>query len=113
MQQRRCNDEQHIGPRYLPVSEFHKMGFKNGRQRYNTRCKDCVNRISREKYAEGKRANRWPPEKKRAYSRARSRALTKLAKLVPELYGNVLEEELAKETDYNFSDRGQWQRKLY
>ena len=97
-EQRRCNHPDHEGKRYLPVSKFHKQGRKGGRQRYRGVCKDCANRDYRKLYHEGKRQD-W--RHKQAYIRARSRALTRLSKLVPELYDMCLREELAKEPDFN------------
>jgi chromosome condensin MukBEF MukE localization factor len=97
MRKRNCTDEEHEGPRYLTVDKFHKKGVRNGRQFYDEKCKKCRNRRLRKLYAEEKRSGGWDPDKKRAYSRARSRALTRLAKLVPELYDHVLQEELSKE----------------
>ena len=97
---RNCTDDQHEGPRYMPLKNFHKKGRRNGRQFYDEKCKKCRNRILRAQYAEEKRSGGWTPEKKRAYLRARSRANTKIRKLVPELYDQVLKEELEKEPDY-------------
>ncbi|MCA1806357.1 MAG: hypothetical protein LC687_00550 [Actinobacteria bacterium] len=113
MTKRRCNAPDHIGPRYLPVEEFHKQGKRGGKQQYNPRCKACKNRQYRELYAENKREQAWPDDKKRAYSRARSRALTKLARSVPELYATILQEELDREKSFDFSGRGLVNRKLY
>ncbi len=108
---KRCNDPDHEGDRYLPVTEFHKQGKRNNKQSYSSKCKVCKNRYSRYLYSIDKKGS-WPPDKKRAYSRARSRALSKLAKLTPELYGQVLEEELLKEP-HDFSSRGKTYPKRY
>lgn len=94
---RRCNGENHEGPRYLPAKNFHKQGVRNGRQYYSSLCKTCKNAKLREQYHEGVRGRGKDPERKKAYLRARSKALTRLTKLVPELYERVLNEELAKE----------------
>ena len=95
---RRCNHPDHKGPRYLPVERFHKQGKRNGRQMYRAICKDCANAQYREQYHKGERQE-W--KHKASYIRARSRALTRLSKLVPELYEMCLKEELAKEPDFN------------
>ncbi|MCA1806853.1 MAG: hypothetical protein LC687_03170 [Actinobacteria bacterium] len=106
MDKRPCTDERHEGPKYLPVSKFHKKGVRMGRQFYDQRCKVCKNRFLREQYKNNERSGGWPPEKKRAYSRARSRALTRLAKLTPELYGRVLDEELSQEPEFSQEKHG-------
>jgi hypothetical protein len=96
---RKCNHPEHEGPSYLPVEAFHRKGYRKGRQQYSTRCKVCVNRDYRKEYWEtGKTRNDW--KYKKAYIRARSKALTRLSKLVPELYEKCLHEELMKEPDY-------------
>jgi hypothetical protein len=92
---RRCNHPDHVGKRYLPITEFHKQGIKHGKQYYKTHCKECCNKQYRRMYAEKKRNNNWTGRK--PYIRARSRALTRLSKLVPELYMKVLKEELVEE----------------
>lgn len=41
--------------RELPISEYHKNGFDSqGRQKYRGYCKDCANRIERERYQKKK-----------------------------------------------------------
>lgn len=109
---KRCNHPDHEGPRYLPVTYFHKQGRRKGKQAYSTKCKDCKNRIMRDLYHQGKKGD-WERDKKRAYSRARSKALSRLAKVCPELYGQLLDEELAKETEHDFSSRGTIYPKRY
>lgn len=99
-QKRRCNHPDHEGPRFLPVEEFHRAGYRKGRLNYATRCKKCVNRDNRKKYHEGKRSGGWTIEKKRAYIRARSRAATRITRLYPELYQTIMEEELRKEWEF-------------
>lgn len=113
MTKKRCNDPEHVGPRYLPVDKFHKQGRRNGKQQYNSKCKDCKNRYYRQKYAEDKRGQVWPDAKKKAYSRARSRALTKLARVFPDVYATLLQEELDREEEFDFSERGLVRNKLY
>jgi len=112
MLHKRCNDPNHEGPRYLPISHFHKQGRRNNKQAYSSKCKDCKNRAMRHLYRQGNK-RQWEVEKKRAYSRARSKALSRLAKLTPELYGQLLDEELSKETDHDFSTRGLINQKRY
>lgn len=113
MIKKRCNSPEHEGARYLPITEFHKQGIRYGKQQYSNYCKECKNRHYRKLYAENKRDQAWPDEKKRAYSRARSRALTKLSRAVPELYATLLQEELDREEGFNFSERGRVRNKLY
>lgn len=110
---KRCIDEEHEGPRYLPVTEFHKQGKRRGKQNYNSRCKHCKNKKYREQYEEGKRRSAQTEiGKRKAYSRARSRALTRLSYMVPELYATVLSEELAKE-DAEFKGVGRAANSLH
>lgn len=99
-QKRNCTDPDHEGSKFLPVSSFHKKGRRNGRQLYDEKCKKCRNKRLREEYSVNKRSGGWDPEKKRAYSRARSRALTRLSKAVPEAYEFLLLEELRKEPPF-------------
>lgn len=100
MKHRRCIDQDHEGPRYLPLTEFHKKGYRHGKQHHEARCRDCTNRRLRAEYAVTGASGGWNPEKKKAYLRARSRAFTRLSKLVPELYQMVLNEELSKEAEF-------------
>lgn len=96
---KRCIDEAHEGPRYLPVTEFHKQGKRRGKQSYNSRCKACKNRQYRQQYAQKNDGYSTEQEikKRKAYSRARSRAMTRLSYMVPELYATILSEELERE----------------
>ena len=94
---KRCGHPDHVGKRYLTIDNFHKQGRKGGRQRYKGICKVCANKQYRKDYHEGRR-NDW--KHKQAYIRARSRAMTRLSKLVPELYDMCLREELAKEPEF-------------
>ena len=42
--------------RELPLENFHKNGFdKNGNQKYRGYCKDCANKIERERYQKKKK----------------------------------------------------------
>jgi hypothetical protein len=100
MDHRRCINPEHEGPRYLPLTEFHKKGRRRGKQNYEHHCKTCTNRRLRAEYAVTGASGGWSPEKKRAYLRARSRAFTRLSKLVPELYQMALTEELSKEAEF-------------
>lgn len=97
---KKCKAEEHEGERWLPLEQFHKMGRRQGRQQYKGICKDCANARYRKQYHETNGAlprngNNW--QYKNQYIRARSRALTRLSKLVPELYEMCLREELEKE----------------
>lgn len=74
-------------------SEFYTAGTRRGVQQWGSRCKECDKAIKRARWHEGN--HKW--QHKQEYARARSRALTKLKRLVPELYEMCLEEELAKE----------------
>ena len=112
MTNKRCNDPDHKGPRYLPVDQFHKQGIRYGQQQYASKCKVCKNKVSRRRYYENNEKRDWDSEKKRAYSRARSRALSRLAKMTPELYGQLLMEELDRE-EIDFSKRGHIYRRMY
>lgn len=82
---------------WKPLSQFHKQGIKGNKQQYASKCKPCKNAEYREKYhTEGRNGgNEW--KYKKQYVRARSRALTRLSNLVPELYEMCLKEELEKE----------------
>ena len=79
------------------VTEFHKRGRRNGKQQWDGHCKICRNAFYREKYRnrDPGRTKQW--DHHNAYLRARSRAFTRLTKLVPELYERVLLEECKKE----------------
>lgn len=98
--QKRCNHPNHEGPRYLPVASFHKQGRRHGKQQYRSTCKVCANREYRAKYAEGKRKNGWQDERQ-AYSRARSRAVTRLLHMYPGIYEILINEELQKEPGWH------------
>lgn len=77
------------------ATNFYTAGKnKDGSPKYASKCKGCSRDVQRERYHEGKYKN-WTH--KQAYIRARSRALTRLSKLVPELYEMCLREELEKE----------------
>lgn len=83
----KCNE-------WKDVEEFYRAGKRNGRQQYAHKCKECEKADKREAYHAG-RKHQW--QHKKAYIRARSRAQTRLTKLVPELYDLILSEELEKE----------------
>lgn len=76
------------------LKEFYRAGKRNGKVQYQHICKECDKERKRKDYHTG-RKNEWIYKKQ--YIRARSRALNRLSKLVPELYDKVLREELVKE----------------
>lgn len=96
---RRCNHEDHEGDRYLAVENFYTAGWRNGKRMYGSFCKKCDKQHSKQKYWAAKNAGNDPndrPEKKK-WMRARSRALTRLRRLYPEMFEQLLAEELMKE----------------
>ena len=81
------------------INKFHKDGKSaKGYQLYKSICAECVSKIQREKGTNRNRKHtRGEWKHKNEYSRARTRALTRLSHLVPELYDKLLQEELEKE----------------
>lgn len=96
---RRCNHPDHKGKRYLSIDAFYTAGKRNGRVYYGTYCKVCDKEDSRQKYHAAKAAGNDPNnrESKRKYMRARSKALTRLRKLYPEMFETLMIEELRKQ----------------
>jgi hypothetical protein len=93
--QRRCNDPDHKGKRYLPVTAFYTAGYRNGKRAYGSICKECKKRIEKYKYHAGLKVR--DEERKAKYLRARSRAQTRLKNLYPEMFEKLMAEELMKE----------------
>lgn len=96
---RRCNHKLHKGERYLPVEEFYTAGWRNGKRQYGSFCKTCDREDSKLKYHAAKARGEDPNDRanKKKWMRARSRALTRLRRLYPEMFEKLLAEELMKE----------------
>lgn len=82
---------------WLPLTDFYTAGkrrTKDGRRYRMSRCKAC-HRLAQK--ARGWKSSSMDPEQKKAYMRARSKALTRLRHLCPELYEMCLREALKAE----------------
>lgn len=79
--------------------DFYTAGY----EKVASRCKECLKELSRQKYhSDPKERARRSGEYKKAYVRARSKTLTRVKNIVPELFEVIMEEEMHKQgyTDY-------------
>lgn len=77
----------------LPVSEFHRNGSYNGKPKYRVDCRHCRRAMGNNNAHQTEVSK----EAKRRYSKCRREALKRLSHMFPELYQQLLAQEMKKD----------------